>query len=169
MTWVRLDDGAPEHPKVVGLGDDAFALWVRALCYCNRALTDGFVPSGALSSLSRAKRPADVAAKLVAEKLWEPVDGGYQVHDYTDFQPSRAEIEEQRREKSEAKRRAGQAGGRRSGEARRAKPGRSRREAEPKHDESGLEDDDKQDEAPIPIPVPEGSPPVSPPQGGAPA
>jgi len=34
MSWVRLDDGAPGHRKIVGLSDAAFRLWIVGLTYC---------------------------------------------------------------------------------------------------------------------------------------
>jgi hypothetical protein len=107
MAWVRTDDSAPEHPKFIGLDDAEVALWWRALSYCNRNMTDGRVPAGALRTLSRARRPALVAEGLVAVGLWERTDdGSYQFHDYLDYQPSAAEIRDQRdglsRKRSEA-------------------------------------------------------------------
>lgn len=36
MSWVRLDDGFAEHPKIVSLTDREFRLWVALLCYCAR-------------------------------------------------------------------------------------------------------------------------------------
>lgn len=109
MTWVKLDDLFPEHPKVQRAGQAAAWLHVAGICYSSRYLTDGIVPDAALAGLGqygrgRARKLADV---LVEAGLWERVNGGYQVHDYLDFQPSRQKVEQQR----EVKRQAGQAGG----------------------------------------------------------
>ena len=41
MAWVKLHDGAMQNMKVAKLSDSAFRLWVRGLCYCQTALTDG--------------------------------------------------------------------------------------------------------------------------------
>ena len=119
MAWVKIDDGAPEHPKLVDLSDAAMALWIRALCYCARRRNDGLVPVGALRILSRAKVAAKVAAELVAAKLWDVCDDGYRVHDYQDYQPSKAMLDVTDKAASDAKREAGRAAGKRSGEARR--------------------------------------------------
>lgn len=118
MSWVKIDDGAPEHPKLVDLSDAGMALWLRALCYCARRRNDGLVPAGALRILSRAKAPAKAAAELVAANLWDVCDDGYRVHDYQDYQPSRAQIEASAATASEAKRAAGKLGGQRSAEVR---------------------------------------------------
>jgi hypothetical protein len=101
---------------------------VAALCYCNRNLTDGFVPWAAARTLlsweyiegGKAWRVGvtsgpvgdDVDADritriLVAAGLWHEVEGGYQVHDYEDYQPTRQEV----LELSAKRQAAGQAGG----------------------------------------------------------
>jgi hypothetical protein len=93
MTWVRLDDSFPEHPKVVGLPDPAFRLYVIAMCYSARNLTDGFIPSSWLKG--GGKEPKAVAV-LVEAGLWDVTEGGYQVHDYLKYQSSRAYVEDKR-------------------------------------------------------------------------
>lgn len=107
MSWVMIDDEFADHPKFCGIGDDGLALWVRALAYSNKKLTDGRVPTDAVPLLSRSKKPFDVAKKLVDARapgsehgLWEVVDGGYQIHDFHDFQPSAAMARAKRAEVS---------------------------------------------------------------------
>lgn len=93
MTWVKLDDHFPDHPKLQALGDDydaGLSLEVRGLCYCAANLTDGFIP---LRKFSNEQTTID---RLVAVGLWEPVDGGYRVHDYLEYNPSRAKVEAER-------------------------------------------------------------------------
>lgn len=118
MTWVRLDDGFAQHPKVVAAGPLAMAMQVAALCYCNKNLTDGFVPWPVAQSLlsweflgqeNDRGRPVfrigvscgmagdDVTCQtainaLLLNGMWEETDGGFQIHDYLDYQPSKAEI-----------------------------------------------------------------------------
>jgi len=96
MAWVRLDDKFPEHPKIEGLDDSAFALHVRALCYANRNLTDGFVPTAAASRMGGAhyKRSAQ---RLMAAGLWVSARDGYTIHDYLEFQPARSSVVESRK------------------------------------------------------------------------
>jgi hypothetical protein len=48
MTWVRLDDQFPDHPKVVNLSDRAFRLHVWGICYSARFLTDGLIQRDAI-------------------------------------------------------------------------------------------------------------------------
>lgn len=100
MSWVWLDDGIDEHPKVAraeaAVGDSGLATMVRAIAYSNRNLTDGFVPTTVAAALTRHRKPAAVAQALVAAVLWEPVEGGFLVHDYADYQELREEIEAKR-------------------------------------------------------------------------
>jgi hypothetical protein len=100
MAWVWLDDEMPEHPKVVGaagvVGDSALAAAVSGIAYSNRHLTDGHLPAAKVQGLTHHKRPAVVAQALVTAGLWEPVDGGYLIHDFGDYQTLKAELEEKR-------------------------------------------------------------------------
>ena len=116
MTWVKLDDLFPGHLKVLRAGPSAAWLFVAGLCYCAQYLTDGFIPDEALPGLGQygALRAKHLAGVLVGVSLWERRDGGYYIHDYLNYQPSRKDTEQQR----EAKRRAGQAGGQASALAR---------------------------------------------------
>lgn len=138
MPWVRLDEQFPDHPKTVIAGPLAGWLHVCALAYCNRMTTDGFIPynqvgrladftticiaNGAVDDPRTVYKPADAydqAERLVNVGMWEATAGGFRIHDYLDYQPSRAEIEAQRKVKADA----GRKGGFRSGQARRNQPG----------------------------------------------
>jgi len=116
MTWVKLDDLFPDHPKVRRAGPAAAWLYIAGICYCARHLTDGLIVDVALAGLGQygEQRARKLAEALVAAGLWEREDGGYRVHDYLSFQPSRQVVERQR----ETKRRAGEAGGQASARAR---------------------------------------------------
>lgn len=99
--WVRLDDAFPEGRKVIGLSADAFRLYVEALCYCGKNLTDGLVPTAALRRLWAP----ETAAELVEAGLWDTAEGGYEVNDYLAYNPSRAKVEDDREKAAERKRR----------------------------------------------------------------
>ena len=137
MTWVRIDEGFPEHPKVLAAGGDAAWLFVCGLCYCNRNLTDGFIPEAALVRLTSARKARHLADVLVKVELWERVSpsgtdlGGWQVHDFLHYQPSRSEVEAVEQGRYSVKAEAGRLGGIASGVARR-KHKRSSDEAEAK-------------------------------------
>jgi len=96
MAWVRIHDGALTHPKLVGLSDKAFRLWVWGLCYCQMHLTDGVIPAAAIPP------PARTATVLTLAKLWDAKDdGGFTVHDYLDWNDSKAYVTKRRTEAKE--------------------------------------------------------------------
>ena len=129
MAWVRIDDHFDEHPKMAKVGPIGWGVWMAGLAYCNRNLTDGFIPwtkahtltsfdlrddDGVVCTLTRdyGDHEFDIDASwvidlLVSARLWIVVKGGFMVHDYENYQPSKAQIEEERAKK----RAAGQAGG----------------------------------------------------------
>ena len=143
MVWVKIDDHFDEHPKIAAVGPLGIALWLTGLAYCNRNQTNGKIPATiALRLLSfefphptdgddctilvGGERSADeeqigfvpdryfIPNMLVAAGLWEEIPGGYLVHDYTDYQPTKEELAAER----EQKRAAGKAGGQASAQAR---------------------------------------------------
>jgi hypothetical protein len=96
MAWGRLDDGFYDHPKIDRLGKDRLAcvgLWTLTVSWCNRYLTNGFVPTERVLRLGGTTR---LAAALTAAGLWEEVDGGYLIHDFLHFNESADEIREDR-------------------------------------------------------------------------
>jgi len=117
MTWVKTDDNAPNHPKFVRSGPEAYGWWHAALCYCNRYLTDGVIATKDLPHVypgvtgARLKR---IVTALVTQGSADRSPNGLVIHDYLDYQPSRARVLEERRAKAEA----GKVGGLRSGESR---------------------------------------------------
>jgi hypothetical protein len=134
MTWIKVDDHFADHPKVMALGPDrlpGLGLWQVAASYCARYLTDGFVPAAHV----KAHAPRKLVNRLVAVGLFDVVEGGYVLHDWLRYNPSRQQVEE-----AQAKKRAaGQAGGRASGQARAQAPATAEHEAKTK---------------PVPVPVP---------------
>lgn len=91
MAWVKLDDDFFSNPKVLRAGRDARDLYLAALCFCNRGLTDGFVPAEALRRLGVDADVDDVMAAVTAlctVGLWRPEATGYRIHQYLDYQPS---------------------------------------------------------------------------------
>ena len=95
MPWLRLDDGFGDHPKIVGLSDRAFRAHVLGLVYCARQATDGFVPKAA------APR-GNATRELERAGLWSTTRGGWMIHDFLEYNPSRAESDSNRRAKSMA-------------------------------------------------------------------
>lgn len=123
MTWTKLDDAAPQHPKAKQAGNDAWCLWVAAIVYSNRYLTDGVVSVGVLAteclpqpiSLAKAKKLAeqlcDVKQRPGGEGLFVRLEGGfYGIHDFAAYNPTKAEIEAKRQADRDRKK-GGRGGG----------------------------------------------------------
>lgn len=119
MTWTKLDDNIFDHPKMLKAGEDAANLYVRALVYCNRYLTDGRIEEETLGAVTRRPDAEALVAKLVKVGLWEEhPDGGWLVHNFHEHNPSAEEVLAKRAELSAKRSEAGRRGGVRSGEAR---------------------------------------------------
>jgi hypothetical protein len=103
MPWFRVDDSFHEHPKVFDAPDCAVALWTRAGTWSAHNLTDGFVPSSILARFTGD--PQKAARELVRRGLWFRVKGGFQFHDWHDYQPTREAVENDRKMKTERQRR----------------------------------------------------------------
>lgn len=97
MSWFKIDDKFHSHPKVMQAGNAAIGLWTRCASYAAANLTDGFIPH-AIASLYGTKPQRNA---LVSSRLWVPVDGGYQMHDYTDMNPTREQVLAQRKATAE--------------------------------------------------------------------
>jgi hypothetical protein len=162
VSWVRIDDQAPRHRKMLQAGPAACWLWVCALAHCQSQFTDGFLPDLVLPMIgitgaSRAKKLADV---LVSVGLFERAEGGYRIHDYHVYNLP-ASTARSRRDKITAERRnAGQKGGAASG-ASRAR--RAEQVTEANADDFASNKKPRSNEAPS-HPIPEVPP--NPPSGG---
>ena len=78
---------------------------------------NGFIPAGQiaklcgdLSVLLPQGTPGPIVCALVDAGLWEETEGGWNIHDYLDYQPSRYEVLKQRREISKQRSKAGSKG-----------------------------------------------------------
>lgn len=95
LPWVRLDTAFPRNHKLLALlterdGYRAALVYVCSLSYSGEQGTAGFIPDLALPFIHG--RPAD-ASRLVARGFWDPVPGGWNVHDWDQFQAAGAEAE----------------------------------------------------------------------------
>lgn len=102
MTWFKVDDTFAFHEKAIRAGNPAIGLWVRAGAWSSQQLTDGFIPTHMAQTLGTRAQ----AQKLVEVTLWRAVEGGYVFHQWNEEgrQPTRDDVEEQRRVWREKKR-----------------------------------------------------------------
>ena len=97
MGWAKFDDQYTDHPKIVAAGSMAELLDMRAVIHCARYETDGFVQAVQLPRIAVGiTSPKKQAARLVEVGRWIKVDGGWMVHDFLDYHPSKADKEEER-------------------------------------------------------------------------
>lgn len=101
MPWVRFDDQFPLHRKVQPLSDAAYRLHSEAIHWCARNKTDGFVPAEDVSVVSTVRRPSKFIPELVKRGLWIEVDDGWEIHDFLEYQPSKAKVEREQKQKAE--------------------------------------------------------------------
>lgn len=104
MPWSKLDDKMYDHPKIIAAGPLAMALWVSAINYSSSQLSDGFVPTVKLRQLWDFSAFPGVTAETLtthlialrvpgcAGGLFDAAEGGIRIHDYLDYNPSRAQV-----------------------------------------------------------------------------
>lgn len=88
MTWFKVDDRIFDNPKIAALSDRAKVSFFEGGTYCSRELTDGFIPAEKARSIARTPK----ALKELVPHLWEPARGGYMVHDYLKYNPTRERV-----------------------------------------------------------------------------
>lgn len=98
MSWVKLDDGFYDNPKILRVGLVGAGLYTSGLAYAARKLTDGFLSHHAVTMLVHddQEHRDDLIARLVNAGLWQPVAGGFQVHDFLDYNPPAAYVRAER-------------------------------------------------------------------------
>jgi hypothetical protein len=108
MTWFKIDDKLHGHPKWTRCTSDAKALWTTVGSWCASYRMDGIVRPHDLVTLAaqtglsplKARRAAD---NLVENDMWTLFEDGWAFHNWTDFNPTRAqqkvseEVEKERR------------------------------------------------------------------------
>lgn len=92
MAWVRIDDQAPRHDKMLKAGPAACWLWVCGIAHAQSQLTDGFISFESLPMIGVAGNVRKLAERLVAVGLFDRDEAGYRVHHYLALNPSRAEV-----------------------------------------------------------------------------
>lgn len=116
MAWVKLTDDFTEHRKLLEAGPLASWLWVVGLAWSNRNGSDGKLPRAVVPRLANFDGVGvytgtysgqdvdvqDLAATLVNVGLWEEVEGGFYIHDYSDYQLTTDELASMREKKSAA-------------------------------------------------------------------
>lgn len=93
MGWAKLDDRRHENVKLRKAGLEADGLDVRGITYCAANETDGFLDEAVIPMLSGVIRWRKIVETLVKVGRWEHVEGGWKIHNYLEYNPSRIDIE----------------------------------------------------------------------------
>ena len=114
MDWARIDTRYLQNPKIRGVGQSGALLQLAGILYCTDELTDGFIPEGSipvLAAWAMLRSATRTIQTLIASGLWEECEGGYQVHDFLEYQPSKEAALSKKVARAEAGRRGGLAKG----------------------------------------------------------
>lgn len=141
--WFKVDDQLAMHFKTMQAGNRAIGVWVRAGAWAAGNLTDGFVPESLLPALAADRDDVDA---LVAAGFWREVEGGWQFHDWDEYQPTSEQVKAKRDADRDRKRKQ-----RRNGSGQFAKV--SRRDSE-RNPEGVTADVAEMSHRPVPVPVP---------------
>ena len=115
VAWARIDDHYFSNPKVIEAGPEGRLLHLASIVYA-AGHTGGNIPPSVLPLLAvhcGIKRIKPVVDRLVALNLWEPLPDadGWQIHDYTDFNPDKDDKAERKAAQSVINRENGRKGG----------------------------------------------------------
>lgn len=93
MPWVKFSDDWYDDEDISSVSDAAQLMWVKAVSWSARNLTDGLVNARVIRSLTEHLEPQVVAAELVqCGRFTEDITGGYRIANYLKFQPARADV-----------------------------------------------------------------------------
>lgn len=102
MSWAKVDDQFHTSEKALDCSLAARGLWLMCLSWVGDKETDGAVPRSVVR-LHGAAEWEQLSGELVSAGLWEKTEGGFQFHDYLDYNRSKAELEEERVKAAERK------------------------------------------------------------------
>jgi hypothetical protein len=105
MTEAKLMPGFEKHEKVEGCDLAAIGLFALGLSYSVRELTDGFIPAAWAEKKTCEPAGGSAAKQLLDEGLWEPVESGFRVHDFSVYNPTRAKLAEREKAADRQRRR----------------------------------------------------------------
>ena len=99
--YIRVDADFWDHPKAIAAGPDGRSLYLCALAWSRKQLTDGAIQAVVLPSLAfKTGLPIEAAQtaadRLVEVGMWERTADGWEIHDYAEHQITRADVDRQR-------------------------------------------------------------------------
>lgn len=92
LPWVRLDTQWPHNPKFLQLVEDrkwrSVTVYMAGLAWAGAQGQDGYIPAYTLPMIHGTKKEA---ADLVGVVLWRPAQGGWDINDWAEYQPTTEE------------------------------------------------------------------------------
>lgn len=99
MTWVKIDDGMPDHRKWASLEAnprewaECMAVWVAVACYAARTLSDGYAETSRIERLTPLGKLAIKRCEAMVEASLMVKEGsGYRIHDWSKYNPTRDKV-----------------------------------------------------------------------------
>jgi len=105
MPWFKVDDQSTFHKKVVAAGNSAWGALVRMGAHSCAQMSDGRVPKTVARLIATPKELQRLVNVGLLTRLGDDyaiMPGGYEIHDFLDYNPSREELEAQQSRKSSA-------------------------------------------------------------------
>jgi hypothetical protein len=90
--WSKIDGTIAHHPKLTAAGPVAAWYYVCGLTFATTYGTDGLIPDADALFLTSIDDPQAAIKRLVAVGLWHRCKGGYQIHDFLDYQQPAAKM-----------------------------------------------------------------------------
>ncbi len=122
MAWIKHTAGYTGNPKLVKASDSTFRLWHEVTDHCNEWLTSGVVAVADVAKFANVRHTKTALKQAISiglihnsetystcqsewcKKAPAPGETEVSIHDYLEFQPSKAEVEAERRKDRERKR-----------------------------------------------------------------
>jgi hypothetical protein len=87
MPWVKIDEQFYDSEKWADAPGDSIALWLASMAWCNRNNSvAGFIPTVKTQGLVAVRNHRRTLADLCDREAFHQVDGGFIIHDYTEYQ-----------------------------------------------------------------------------------
>ena len=88
--WVKFDDQMPDDPDVDRLSHGAFRLYVSAICYSQRYLTDGFVARARVPRLVPGFEKSYIGELVAVGLFSDQLPDGYVIRNFEKWNKTRA-------------------------------------------------------------------------------
>jgi hypothetical protein len=112
--WAKLDDSLFDHAKISEAGRlidkrvgraIALGFYTASILWASKHLTNGYLSEAVLEGFPHVDEPLAIADAFTQVGLFERENGGFRIHDYTDWNPSAQAMKRKLRADRDRKRR----------------------------------------------------------------